>query len=55
MVSKVKYGNTNTFFMRRAVGNLLMDTDYTGTLPLFYKEIKRQGISLKDITYFTEE
>ena len=51
MVRKLKYGNTNTFFIRGTVGNLLVDTDYAGTLPLFYKEIKRQNISLKDITY----
>lgn len=51
MVNRLKYGNTNTFFIRGTVGNLLVDTDYAGTLPLFYKEIKRQNISLKDITY----
>lgn len=51
MVSRLKYGNTNTFFIRGTSGNLLVDTDYAGTLPLFYKEIKRQNISLKDITY----
>ncbi len=51
MVSKLKYGNTNTFFIRGIAGNLLVDTDYAGTLPLFYKEIKRHNISLKDITY----
>ena len=50
-VIRLKYGNTNTFFIRGTVGNLLVDTDYAGTLPLFYKEIKRQNISLKDITY----
>ena len=51
MVSRLKYGNTNTFFIRGTAGNLLVDTDYAGTLPLFYKEIKRQDISMKDITY----
>lgn len=51
MVSKLKYGNTNTFFIRGIKGNLLVDTDYAGTLPSFYKEIKRQNISLKDIAY----
>ena len=50
-VIRLKYGNTNTFFLRGTAGNLLVDTDYAGTLPLFYKEIKRQNISLKDITY----
>lgn len=51
MVSRLKYGNTNTFFIRGTAGNILVDTDYAGTLPLFYKEIKRQNISLEDITY----
>ncbi|MBQ8845828.1 MAG: MBL fold metallo-hydrolase [Lachnospiraceae bacterium] len=51
MVTRLKYGNTNTFFIRGTAGNLLVDTDYAGTLPLFYKEIKRQNISLKDIAY----
>ncbi len=51
MISRLKYGNTNTFFLRGVAGNLLVDTDYAGTLPLFYKEIKRLNISLKDITY----
>lgn len=51
MVKRLKYGNTNTFFIHGTAGNLLVDTDYAGTLSLFYKEIKRQNISLKDITY----
>ena len=29
---KLKYGNTNTFFIRGMRGNLLVDTDYAGTL-----------------------
>lgn len=51
MVNKLKYGNTNTFFVRGTSGGLLVDTDYAGTLPLFYKELKRNAISLCDITY----
>ncbi len=51
MVNRLKYGNTNTYLICGTAGNLLVDTDYAGTLPLFYKEIKRQNISLKDITY----
>ena len=41
MVSKLKYGNTNTFLIRGISSNLLVDTDYAGMLPLFYKEIKK--------------
>lgn len=51
MITKLKYGNTNTFFIRGANGNLLIDTDYAGTLSAFYREIKKYGIKLSDITY----
>lgn len=51
MVIKLKYGNTNTFFVRGISGNLLIDTDYAGTLSSFYKEIKKNNIELSDITY----
>ena len=51
MVTKLKYGNTNTYFIRGAKGSILLDTDYAGTRQMFYKEIKKNGISLKDITY----
>ena len=51
MVTKLKYGNTNTYFIRGTKGSILLDTDYAGTLQMFYKEIKRNGISLKDIAY----
>ena len=29
----LKYGNTNTFFIEGNDGALLVDTDYAGTLP----------------------
>lgn len=51
MINRLKYGNTNTFFVRGTNGNLLIDTDYAGTLPLFYKEMKKNNIRLGDITY----
>lgn len=51
MVTKLKYGNTNTYFIRGVKGSILLDTDYAGTLQLFYKEIKKNGISIKDINY----
>lgn len=47
MITKLKYGNTNTFF----VDGLLIDTDYAGKLPAFFKEIKKSGIALTDIKY----
>ena len=51
MQIKLKYGNTNTFFIRGTRGNLLVDTDYAGTLPAFYRAIKEQEIKISDITY----
>lgn len=51
MVSRLKYDNTNTFFIRGTSGNLLIDTGYAGTLPLFYKQLKENAIQLGDITF----
>ena len=48
---KLKYGNTNTFFIRGNERGLLIDTDYAGTLPSFYKAIKNAGIKITDIKY----
>ena len=50
-MQKLKYGNTNTFFIPGDGGGLLFDTDYAGTLPAFYKAIKKNGIEIKDIGY----
>lgn len=51
MITKLKYGNTNTYFVRGTSGGLLIDTDYAGTLPAFYRAIKKNNISTADITY----
>lgn len=51
MVRKLKYGNTNTFFIRETSGNLLIDTDYAGTMPAFFRVIKENDIKISDITY----
>ena len=48
---KLRYGNTNTFFLHGNDANLLIDTDYAGTLPVFYKGIRRHQIEIRDITY----
>lgn len=50
-IAKLKYGNTNTFFVRGERANLLIDTDYAGTLSAFYREIKQHDIRVGDITY----
>ena len=51
VIKKLKYGNTNTFFIRETGGGLLVDTDFAGTLPAFYKAIKRCDIKIGDISY----
>ena len=51
MVIKLKYGNTNTFLVQGERGYLLVDTDYAGTLPAFYGEIKQHNIKVSDILY----
>lgn len=44
---KLKYGNTNTFF----INGLLFDTDMFGMLGAFYKSIKQNNIKMNDIKY----
>ncbi len=51
MVTRLKYGNTNTYFVRGTSGGLLIDTDYAGTLSAFYKALKSNHMSISDISY----
>ncbi len=51
MLTKLRYGNTNTFFIKGTGGGLLIDTDYAGTLGAFFKAIKAAGIGIGDISY----
>ena len=51
MTIKLRYGNTNTFLVPGNSGYLLVDTDYAGTLPAFYKALKTAGVQLKDIAF----
>ena len=50
-MKKLRYGNTNTFYIAGAKGGLLIDTDYAGTLPQFFKAIKNARIDISDISY----
>ena len=50
-MTSLRYGNTNTFFIPGRKGGLLLDTDYAGTLPAFYKALKNAGIRVTDIAY----
>ena len=51
MTIKLRYGNTNTFLVPSNGGHLLVDTDYAGTLPCFYKALKAGGVQMKDIAF----
>ena len=43
----LRYGNTNTYY----INGLLIDTDMPGTLSGFYRELKRNGLTLPSIRY----
>jgi len=51
MISRLRYGNTNTFLIRGESGYLLVDTDYAGTMSAFYGAIKKYDIKVSDISY----
>ena len=46
---RLKYGNTNTYFLQGTCGSILIDTDYAGTMPAFYKELKKNNMTIADI------
>ena len=48
---RLKYGNTNTFYVPGKNGGLLIDTDYAGTLPAFFRALKTNHLELGDISY----
>ena len=50
-LTTLRYGNTNTFLLRGTGGSLLVDTDFAGTMPMFYKAVKACGVKVSDITY----
>ncbi|MDE7294742.1 MAG: MBL fold metallo-hydrolase [Oscillospiraceae bacterium] len=51
MITKLKYGNTNTFLVHGSRGSLLIDTDFAGTLPLFFRELGKNSLKISDISY----
>ena len=50
-MTEIRYGNTKTFYIKGDKGGFLVDTDYAGTLPAFYRALKQNGITVKDISY----
>jgi len=48
---RLKYGNTNTFYIPGKHGGLLIDTDFAGTLQAFFRALKANHLELNDISY----
>ena len=48
---RLKYGNTNTFYIPGKPGGLLIDTDFAGTLQAFFRALKANHLELNDISY----
>lgn len=51
MLKLLRYGNTNTFYISGGGKGLLVDTDWAGTLPAFYKALGAADVTLSDIAY----
>lgn len=49
MINLLKYGNTNCYYIEGKNGSVLLDTDWAGTLQLFYSKIKE--LNIKSIDY----
>ena len=49
MIKLLKYGNTNCYYIEGKNGSVLLDTDWAGTLQLFYSKIKE--LNIKSIDY----
>ena len=50
-IVNVGYDSTNYYIIEAKSGKLLIDCGWPGTLPKFMAELKRKGISLKEIKY----
>ena len=48
---RLKYGNTSTFFIPGERGGLLVDTDWAGTLPAFFRALGQCGVQVGEIAY----
>ncbi len=51
MITKLKYVNTNIFLVHGSRGGLLIDTNFAGTLPLFFRELGKNSLKISDISY----
>ncbi|MBQ9658963.1 MAG: MBL fold metallo-hydrolase [Clostridia bacterium] len=53
MIQLLKYGNTNCYYIKGKKGNILIDTDWAGTLQAFYKKTKELNIIRIDYLIIT--
>ena len=53
MIKLLKYGNTNCYYIEGKNGSVLLDTDWAGTLQLFYSKIKELNITNIDYLLIT--
>ena len=51
MITRLRYGNTNTWLIQGSTGGLLIDTDYAGTLPAFFASLKSSHLRIPAIDY----
>jgi glyoxylase-like metal-dependent hydrolase (beta-lactamase superfamily II) len=50
-IVNVGYDSTNYYLLETKNGKLLVDCGWPGTLPKFMAELKRKGVSIKEIKY----
>lgn len=50
-IVNVGYDSTNYYLLEIKTGKLLIDCGWPGTLPKFLAELKRKGVSIKEIKY----
>lgn len=51
MIHILQYGNTRTYYICCSEAGILVDTDWAGTLPTFFREIKQHNIRVEAIKY----
>ena len=51
MPIRLRYGNTNTYYVPGSDGGILVDTDYAGTLSLFFRAAGQAGIRVERIKW----
>lgn len=51
MLKELIYGNTRTYLIKGKKGYLLIDTDWAGALPQFFKALKKLNITVQEISH----